>query len=53
MSTPVLDRVVLPADLKALTPAELRQLADDVRHEMIHAVGQTGATSDRALAWWN
>jgi len=42
LSTPILDRVNLPADMRALSMAELHGLADDVRHEMIHAVGQTG-----------
>ena len=42
LSTPVLDRVNMPADLRKLNMAELRHLADDVRTEMIHAVGQTG-----------
>ena len=42
LSTPILDRVKLPADLRGFTMAELRALADDVRKEMIHAVGQTG-----------
>jgi len=42
LSTPILDRVKLPADMRGLSLAELRGLADDVRAEMIHAVGQTG-----------
>ena len=29
--TPVLDRVNLPSDLKALSDRELRQLADELR----------------------
>ncbi|MEY3959614.1 MAG: hypothetical protein RIR14_267, partial [Pseudomonadota bacterium] len=29
--TPLLDRVVLPADMKGLTDRELRQLADELR----------------------
>nr|MCU0908491.1 1-deoxy-D-xylulose-5-phosphate synthase [Paracoccaceae bacterium] len=40
--TPVLDRVHLPADLKRLTDAELRQLADELRAETISAVSVTG-----------
>lgn len=40
--TPILDRVTLPSDLKSLTDAELRQLADDVRAETISAVSVTG-----------
>jgi 1-deoxy-D-xylulose-5-phosphate synthase len=41
-ATPLLDRVTVPADLRALPEAALGQLADDVRAEMIHAVSQTG-----------
>ena len=40
--TPVLDRVAVPADLKALTDRELRQLADELRAETISAVSVTG-----------
>ena len=40
--TPILDRVRLPADLKALTDRELRQLADELRAETISAVSVTG-----------
>jgi len=40
--TPVLDRVSEPADMKTLSDAELRQLADEVRAETISAVSETG-----------
>ncbi|PRD36314.1 UNVERIFIED_CONTAM: dxs [Trichonephila clavipes] len=40
--TPVLDRVRLPADMKALSDRELRQLADELRAETISAVSVTG-----------
>ncbi|WP_420863953.1 1-deoxy-D-xylulose-5-phosphate synthase [Algirhabdus cladophorae] len=40
--TPILDRVDQPADLKCLSDAELSQLADDVRAEVISAVSETG-----------
>jgi 1-deoxy-D-xylulose-5-phosphate synthase len=40
--TPLLDRVHLPVDLKALTDRELRQLADELRAETISAVSVTG-----------
>lgn len=40
--TPVLDRVALPSDLKALTDRELRQLAEELRAETINAVSVTG-----------
>jgi len=40
--TPLLDRVKLPADLKAFTDSELRRLADELRAETISAVSETG-----------
>ena len=40
--TPLLDRVQLPADLKALSDGELGRLADDLRAETISAVSVTG-----------
>jgi len=40
--TPLLDQVTFPADLRALEPRQLRQLADELRTEMIDAVGSTG-----------
>ncbi|WEF24028.1 1-deoxy-D-xylulose-5-phosphate synthase [Paracoccus sp. S3-43] len=40
--TPILDRVRLPSDLKALSDRELRQLADELRSETISAVSVTG-----------
>ena len=40
--TPLLDTVVFPADLRALKPEQLRQLADELRAETISAVGTTG-----------
>jgi 1-deoxy-D-xylulose-5-phosphate synthase len=40
--TPLLDRVNVPADLRALAPEQLRQLADELRQETISAVGVTG-----------
>lgn len=41
-ATPLLDTVALPQDLRRLAPGQLRQLADELRAEMIAAVGQTG-----------
>ncbi len=41
-ATPLLDTVNLPADLRRLRPDQLRQLADELRAEMISAVGVTG-----------
>jgi 1-deoxy-D-xylulose-5-phosphate synthase len=40
--TPLLDRVVYPADLRNLSPEQLRQLADELRAETIDAVSVTG-----------
>ncbi|MGE0225018.1 MAG: 1-deoxy-D-xylulose-5-phosphate synthase [Acetobacteraceae bacterium] len=40
--TPLLDRVVYPADLRNFSPEQLRQLADELRSETIDAVSQTG-----------
>jgi 1-deoxy-D-xylulose-5-phosphate synthase len=41
-ATPLLDTVNVPADLRRLAPEQLRQLADELRSEMISAVGTTG-----------
>jgi 1-deoxy-D-xylulose-5-phosphate synthase len=40
--TPLLDQVKLPADLRKLDASQLRQVADELRAEMISAVSQTG-----------
>ena len=40
--TPLLDTVRYPADTGKLSAAELRQLADELRAEMIDAVSTTG-----------
>ncbi|OJY71691.1 MAG: 1-deoxy-D-xylulose-5-phosphate synthase [Sphingobium sp. 66-54] len=41
-ATPLLDRVRDPAELRKLAPDQLRQLADELRAEVISAVGVTG-----------
>ena len=41
-ATPLLDTVATPTQLRQLRPDQLRQLADELRGEMISAVGQTG-----------
>src|SRR5687768_7971665 len=41
-STPLLDTVGTPAELRGLRPAQLRQLADELRAETISAVSVTG-----------
>ncbi|MFN3701419.1 MAG: 1-deoxy-D-xylulose-5-phosphate synthase [Alphaproteobacteria bacterium] len=38
----VLDRITIPADMKALSAQELKDLAQDVRNRMIEAVAKTG-----------
>ncbi|HEY8604363.1 1-deoxy-D-xylulose-5-phosphate synthase [Tsuneonella suprasediminis] len=40
--TPLLDTVATPEDLRKLAPEQLRQLADELRAEMISTVGSTG-----------
>ena len=40
--TPLLDTVKLPADIRALDKAQLPQLADELRQEVISAVSVTG-----------
>ncbi len=42
ISTPILDRVTIPSDLRDFTPAELKALADELRAETIDAVSLTG-----------
>ncbi|MGC4250517.1 MAG: 1-deoxy-D-xylulose-5-phosphate synthase [Sphingobium sp.] len=41
-STPLLDQINWPSDLRGLKPEQLRQLADELRQEVISAVGVTG-----------
>jgi len=41
-ATPLLDKVDTPEDLRKLHAWQLRQLADELRSEMISVVGQTG-----------
>ncbi|MCU9848198.1 1-deoxy-D-xylulose-5-phosphate synthase [Defluviimonas sp. WL0024] len=41
-NTPTLDRVTVPADLKALSDRDLHRLADELRAETISAVSVTG-----------
>ncbi len=40
--TPLLDRVRIPADLRALSESDLPRLAEELRTELIDAVSQTG-----------
>jgi 1-deoxy-D-xylulose-5-phosphate synthase len=42
LSRKLLDQVEFPADLRKLSPLDLRQLADEVRAEMLDSVGVTG-----------
>jgi len=41
-NTPLLDTVTMPADTRGMALGQLRQLADEVRAEMIEAVSTTG-----------
>ncbi|WP_245414867.1 1-deoxy-D-xylulose-5-phosphate synthase [Aureimonas flava] len=41
-STPLLDRIASPADLRRLPEASLRQVADELRQDLIDAVSRTG-----------
>jgi 1-deoxy-D-xylulose-5-phosphate synthase len=41
-STPLLDRIKTPHDLRRLDPSQLRQVADELRQETIDAVAVTG-----------
>ena len=49
ISTPYLDRVTVPSDLRNFTPAELKELADELRAETIDAVSLTGGHLGAAL----
>ncbi len=40
--TPLLDRILLPADLRSLPEGDLPQLARELRAELVDAVSQTG-----------
>ena len=42
-STPLLDQIRIPADLRAQPEWALRQIADELRDETIAAVSVTGA----------
>src|ERR1700710_2634877 len=42
ISTPLLDRVRYPADLRNFSPEQLRQLADELRAETVDSVSVTG-----------
>lgn len=41
-STPLLDKVHSPADLREFSPDELKQLADEVRKDLVEVVSGTG-----------
>ncbi len=41
-ATPLLDRVRVPSDMRNLSAEQLKQLADELRAETIHAVSVTG-----------
>ena len=39
---PLLDKITVPQDLRRLPESDLRQLADELRSEMVDAVSHTG-----------
>src|SRR5881296_737807 len=41
-STPVLDRITSPADLRSLSEPELRALAEEIRQFLVATVSRTG-----------
>src|SRR5437870_13565241 len=41
-ATPILDRIGTPADLRSLSEAELRTLAEEIRQFLVTTVSQTG-----------
>src|SRR2546427_12934558 len=41
-TTPILDRIGTPADLRSLSEAELRTLAEEIRSFLVAAVSKTG-----------
>jgi 1-deoxy-D-xylulose-5-phosphate synthase len=49
VTTPLLDRVQVPADLRNLSAEQLRQVADELRAELIDAVSVTGGHLGSAL----
>ena len=49
VNTPLLDRVRVPADLRNFSPEQLRQLADELRAEIIDVVSVTGGHLGSAL----
>ncbi len=49
VSTPLLDRVRVPADLRNFSAEQLRQVADELRAEVIDAVSVTGGHLGSAL----
>src|SRR5690349_6924177 len=49
VKTPLLDRVQVPADLRNFSAEQLRQLADELRAELIDAVSVTGGHLGSAL----
>ena len=42
VSTPLLDKILLPEDLRRIDRKNLRQIADELRAEVISAASETG-----------
>ena len=49
--TPLLDKVHSPADLRGMTDAQLRQVADELRAETISTVSRKQAVTWAQGAW--
>lgn len=49
----ILESIRQPRDLKALSEAELRELAEEIREFLVQAVARTGGTSGPTWVWWN
>jgi len=49
LTTPLLDRISSPSDLKRLSESELKQLADELRWEVVSVVSKTGGHLSASL----
>jgi len=47
--TPLLDQIRTPEDLRRFEPARLREIADELRYDLINAVSKTGGCSATGL----
>jgi len=50
----ILPRITSPADVRALRPAQLKELAREIRHFLVDAVSRTGGRATcRSWGQWN